>query len=255
MNNSNFVKLSIKRINIPVLYALCSYYCRMKMKELSAGERPREKMLERGAAALSDGELIAVLFRGGSRDGNALDLARKIMELGEGNLGAVSRLTCDRLTGVPGIGLCKAASLIAAFELGRRFMMDNSECGRKSITTASMVFELMKPHYKGLGHEECWVLFLNGHNKLISKMRMSVGGGDMTTIDVRQIVKTGIEKGAAGIILTHNHPGGNPRPSNADIEQTESLHLAASACSMSLVDHVIICDDRYFSFSEDDGDS
>lgn len=225
----------------------------MKMKDMSAGERPREKMLERGAAALSDGELIAVLFRGGNKDESALDLARKIMELGEGSLGAVSRLSCDRLTGVPGVGLCKAASLIAAFELGRRFMMDSTCSGRKSITTAEMVFEIMKPVYKGLGHEECWVLFLNGHNRLISKMKMSVGGGDMTTIDVKQIVKTGIEKGASGIILTHNHPGGDPRPSNADIEQTESLHLAATACSMSLVDHVIICDSSFFSFSEDEG--
>lgn len=225
----------------------------MKMKEMCAEERPREKMLERGASALSSGELIAVLFRGGTRDGSALDLARKVMDLGEGNLGEVSRLSCDRLTGVPGVGLCKAASLIAAFELGRRLMMDSSRCTRKSITTAKMVFEIMKPIYKGLDHEECWVLFLNSRNHLISKMQMSVGGGDMTTIDVRQIVKTGIEKGASGIILTHNHPGGNPRPSNADAEQTESLHLAATACSMSLVDHVIICDDCFFSFSEDDG--
>ena len=223
----------------------------MKMKDMSEGERPREKMIERGVSALSDGELLAVLLRGGNRDESALDLARKLLSLAEGRLGTLSSLSFDRIMSITGIGECKAASVMAAFELGRRFTSDRSALGRKSLTTAKMVFELMEPVYKGLGHEECWVLFLNSHNHVISRMRMSVGGSDMTTIDVKQIVRAGIEKGAEGIILTHNHPGGNPRPSEADIRQTEALHVAAASCSMSLLDHVIICDGCYFSFSED----
>lgn len=224
----------------------------MKIKDMSAGERPREKMISRGAAALSDGELIAVIIRGGSSRESAVDLARRIIRIAGGRLSGLAGLTADELMGLPGVGECKAASLMAAIELGRRFVSDKSGLERKSITTAKMVYDLMLPLYKGLAHEECWVLFLDNRNHVTAKQKMSSGGSDMTTIDVRQIVRRALEKGAPGIILTHNHPAGDPHPSEADIRQTEALHNAASACSIALVDHVVISDDTFFSFSENE---
>lgn len=207
-------------------------------------------MLARGAGALSDGELLAVLLRGGIPDMNAVEIARELLKLADGRLSTLSDMPLEKISGVRGIGPCKAASLIASFELGRRFYREESLAVRKPVTSGEMVFTLMLPDLKGLGHEECWVLFLNNHNYVISRERMTSGGQDSTVIDVRQIVRKAIEKSASGIILVHNHPTGSPQPSAADIKNTAALRKAAASCSIALIDHVVICDDCYFSFSD-----
>ena len=184
----------------------------MTIKELRADERPREKMLARGAGSLSDGELLAVLLRSGNRECSALDLARQLLDLADGRLSALFNLPPDRMLALGGIGPGKAASVLAAFELGRRFLQEASSVVKSPVLTARRVHELMLPRLKGLQHEECWVLFLNDHQYLVGKVRVTSGGGNSTTIDIRQIIRMALDKAASALILVHNHPSGNPTP-------------------------------------------
>lgn len=223
----------------------------MKIKDLCESERPREKMMRFGVASLSDGELIAVLLRSGNRTDSAIDLAQRLLAMSEGRLTGLFNLPSSKMYSIPGIGAVKVASVLAAFELGKRFMAEGSGIRKKPIVSARMVFDIMLPVLKGLKHEECWVLFLNDSSYLLSKSRVTSGGGRSTVIDVRQVVRLALDRSASGIILVHNHPSGNPHPSNADITQTDALHKASGACGLDLLDHVVVCDDSFFSFSED----
>ena len=223
----------------------------MKIKDLDAAERPREKMLSRGAGSLSDGELLAILLRSGSREASALDLARRLLGLADGRLSALFNLPQERMLSLPGVGPGKAASVIAAFELGRRFLQEEFSLVKKPLLTARSVYEMMIPSLKGLRHEECWVLFLNDRNYLAGKAKVSSGGGSSTVIDVRQVIRTALDKGASAIILVHNHPSGNPTPSPADIRQTDAVRKGVGAVGLDLLDHVVVADDSFFSFSDD----
>ena len=223
----------------------------MKMMDMSAGERPRERMLAQGAGVLSDGELLAVILRGGTASESALDLARRLLGECGGSLSGLSAMPVDRMLEIPGIGACKAAGIVAALELGRRFIREETLQPGLPVTGPAAVYEMMLPELKGLDHEECWAIFLDRSNRVLSRERLTSGGTASTVIDVRNIVHRALRKGAEGIILVHNHPGGNPHPSVEDIKNTASLRKAASACQLSLVDHVIFCDSSWFSFSED----
>ena len=223
----------------------------MKIKDLDAAERPREKMLSRGAGSLSDGELLAVLLRSGGRETSALDLARQLLDLADGRLSALFNLSQDRMLSLSGVGPGKAASVIAAFELGRRFLQEESSLVKKPLMTARSVYEMMLPQLKGLQHEECWILFLNDHNYLTGKMKATSGGSSSTVIDVRQVIRSALDKGASAIVLVHNHPTGNPTPSPADIRQTDALRKGVGAVGLALLDHVVVADDSFFSFSDD----
>lgn len=223
----------------------------MKIKDLDAAERPREKMLSRGAGSLSDGELLAVLLRSGGRDTSALDLARQLLGLADGRLSTLFNLSQDRMLSLPGVGPGKAASVIAAFELGRRFLQEESSLVKKPLMTARSVYEMMIPQLKGLQHEECWILFLNDHNYLTGKMKATSGGSSSTVIDVRQVIRSALDKGASAIVLVHNHPTGNPTPSPADVRQTDAVRKGVSAVGLALLDHIVVSDDCFFSFSDD----
>lgn len=223
----------------------------MKIKDLSADERPREKLLARGPQALSDGELLAVLLRSGTREGNALDLARSLLGLAGGRLGALFNLPREKMSALPGIGPGKAACVLAAFELGRRFLQEESCVAKTPLVTSRGVWELMIPRLKGLQHEECWVLLLNDHNYLIDKILATSGGGRNTVIDVRQIVRMSLDRYASSVILVHNHPGGDPTPSRSDVSRTDDVRKAVRSVGLELLDHVVVCDDCFFSFSDD----
>jgi len=223
----------------------------MGIKDLRADERPREKLLARGAASLSDGELLAVLLHSGGRDCSVLDLARQLLDLADGRLCALFHLPQERMFSLPGIGPGKAASVLAAFELGRRFLQEQSSVVKRPILTARQVHEQMLPRLKGLSHEECWVLFLNDHQYLVGQERVSSGGSNSTTFDIRQIIRMALDKNAAALILVHNHPSGNPTPGPADIRRTEELRQGVSAVGLRLLDHVVVADDCCFSFSDD----
>ena len=224
---------------------------RLSIKDWRVEDRPREKMLERGVGALTDAELLAVLLRTGSSEGSAVDLARKLIDSAENSICGVSKFSLDSITRIKGIGTAKALTLIAAFEAGRRSMSAGKDNDRV-ITDARSAVELVAPSIANLDHEECWAIFLNRSNRVIAKERMSSGGISSTTFDIKMVVKRAVEKLSSSIILIHNHPGGNPTPGESDRKQTAALRKAASLLDISLLDHIIVARNKYFSFSEED---
>lgn len=223
----------------------------MKLKELNKQERPREKMMARGANALTDVELLAILLRTGTSTRNVVDVARELLRAADDRLGSVAAMSLDRLRQVEGIGPSKAVAVAAAFELGRRLALEVGMENVPRMDSPAKVYRVMLPLLRDLDHEECWVLFLNKSNGLISKERMTSGGQDFTVMDKRVVVRRAIEKKAASIILVHNHPSGNAMPSVEDINQTRDLGRALSACGLQLLDHVIVAGASYYSFSDE----
>lgn len=223
----------------------------MKMKDLCATERPREKLVSLGCGALSNGELLAILLRSGIPGTSVKDLSEQLLVMGGGRLTGLFSLSLERMQSLPGIGLCKAAELQAAIELGRRFFAEQSDMVRTPVVGPRMIYDRMLPLLKGLDHEECWVLLLNNSNYVIAKRRLSYGGSDSTSIDVRHIVRMALDRNASALILVHNHPSGNPMPSQADMKYTGLLHEAAGSLNIALLDHVIVCDSAFYSFADD----
>lgn len=223
---------------------------RMKIKELAADERPREKMLAKGAAALSNAELIAILLRSGTVRRNAVDTARVLLSAAGGTLASLSALSLERLCAEEGIGPGKAATLLAALELGRRFFQEAAAGPRRAITAPEMVYRLMLPLLKGLDHEECWILYLNRSHYVLSQEKLFDGGLCETVMDAQVVVRRALERRASGVILIHNHPSGNPRPGSADVRATRGLKQALGALGLSLYDHIVVSDDCFFSFAE-----
>ncbi len=224
----------------------------MKIKDLCIEERPREKMMERGAEALSNIELLAIMLRTGTEKKNVIDVARELLKSSDGKLNIIAGMSVESLCRTQGIGPSKAVTLAAAFELGRRCAAECITDSRTSISSPKIVFRMMLPILRGLDHEECWVLFLNRANHLISKERISIGGIDSTILDCRTIARKAIEKTACGIILVHNHPSGSALPGTADIQATKQLDKALKTCEISLLDHVIIAEDSYYSFADEE---
>jgi len=224
-------------------------FCNMKIKELGLDERPREKMIGKGSASLSNAELVAILLRTGCGQENAIDLARKLLTESGGDLIGLAKMSVDRMCAISGIGAGKAVTVAAAMELGKRYYQQEPKMEKIPITGAEMVYRIMYPIMKDLEHEECWAIFLNRANFVICKEMLSCGGLTSTIIDTKIIVKKAIEKQASGIILVHNHPSGNPRPGKADVAATEKLKKAFEPFEISLVDHIIISDRIYFSFA------
>ena len=213
---------------------------------------PREKMLEKGADALSNAELLAILLRTGRDGKNVIDMARELLLSGNGTLAGLAEMSIEKLCTISGIGLSKAITVAAAFELGRRASLQSALDSAGALTSPHKVFDIMQPITKDLDHEECWVLFLNKTNRLICKERISSGGLDSTVIDLRVIVRKALDKKALAIILVHNHPSGTSLPSRADITQTQALQKALKTCDIALLDHVIIARDSYYSFADEE---
>lgn len=224
----------------------------MKIKDLCEDERPREKMMERGAEALSNTELIAIILRTGTGKMNVIDVARELLKSAEGRLNCIAGMPLESLCRIDGIGPGKAVTIAAAFELGRRCAAEPVNPSRTTISSPKTVFRMMLPLLRGLDHEECWVLYLNRANYLISKERISSGGLDSTVLDCRTIARKSIEKKASGIILVHNHPSGSAVPGNADIQSTKQLDKALKTCDIALLDHIVIAEDSYYSFADEE---
>lgn len=223
----------------------------MRLKEMCADEMPRERLLEKGAAALSNVELLAILLRTGRDGKNVIDMARELLQSGDGLLGGVAQMSVESLCRVSGIGPGKAVTLAAAFELGRRAASEKADDGCQ-LSSPARVFSLMLPVMKNLDHEECWALLLNKANRLICREKISSGGMESTVIDSKSVIRKAIEKKASGVILVHNHPSGNALPSQADINQTRVLDKALKTCELSLLDHVIIGQNGYYSFADEE---
>ncbi len=224
----------------------------MKIMELCMDERPREKMMSKGAESLSNTELLAIMLRTGTGGMHVIDVAREVLKSAGGKLNGIASMPVGRLCEINGIGPAKAVTLAAAFELGRRCAGESIIDSRTAICSAKTVFRMMLPHMKGLDHEECWALFLNRANYLISKEKISSGGLDSTTLDCKTIVRKALENKATGVIIVHNHPSGSSLPGNADIQATRQLDSALRTCELSLLDHVIIAESSYYSFSDEE---
>ena len=223
----------------------------MRIKELCPDERPREKMRLRGAKALSNADLLAILLGSGTGGKNVVDVAQELMVSAGGRLSLLSVMPLEKLVSHKGVGEARAITIAAAIELGRRAFEEQAVVDKRAITSPDIVYQLMLPQLKNLDHEECWALFLNRANYLIGKEMITSGSLESTLVDTGRILRKAIEKQSSYVILVHNHPSGSPRPGQADIYQTEVLRKALSAVEIRLADHVVIADDSFYSFSEE----
>ena len=220
------------------------------IRHWSEDDRPREKLLLKGKAALSDAELIAILIGSGTRNESAVDLSKRILKSFDNNLNALGKSTIEQLLQFKGIGEAKAIAIQAAMELGRRRRTEEAVDLLK-INSSQSVFEIMQPLLGELAHEEFWIIYLNNANKIISKFQLSKGGITGTLVDVRLVFKTALSLGAVGIILTHNHPSGTLKPSESDKQITQKLKIAGEQLDIKVLDHLIITETNYFSFSDE----
>ncbi len=213
-------------------------------------DRPREKLVNKGRQVLSDAELVAILIVSGSREETAVELSKRILASVHNNLNELSKLGVNDLKKFKGIAEAKAISIIAALELGRRRKEAEIE-KRKKIITSMDAYHLFKPLLLDLPHEEFWVIFLDRSNHLIKKEMISRGGVTGTVVDLKIIFKTGIEHLASSIILCHNHPSGNRKPSEQDLQITKKLKEAGRLLEIPVLDHVILCENGYYSFADE----
>ena len=223
----------------------------MKISEMREEERPREKLLARGAKNLDDSELLAILLRTGTGKKNALEIASDLLDAAGNSLTGLAGFSTERMQEIRGIGADKAVTVAAAMELGKRFVYEKNDCRSMPVTGARQVFNLMFPLLKGLSHEECWIIYLARNNRIISKERLSIGGQSETIVEVKSVVRRALDVRAASVIISHNHPSGDPHPGNADIRLTQNLKKALETFDISLVDHVIFADGRYYSFADE----
>lgn len=220
------------------------------IKNWSQDDQPREKLRDKGKAALSDAELVAILIGSGSRNESAVELCKRILASTNNNLSALGKLSIKQLTEFKGIGEAKAITIIAALELGRRRRGEEA-LQQLKIDSSQSVFELMQPVIGELGHEEFWIIYLNNSNKVLQKNQLSKGGITGTLVDVRLAFKMALEVGAVGIILAHNHPSGTLKPSEADKQITRKLKNAGESLDIKILDHLIITENAYFSFADE----
>jgi len=220
------------------------------IKTWATDDRPREKMVQKGASALSNSELLAILINNGNKEKSALDLAKDILRLGNDNLDELGRLSIKDLQKIKGIGEAKAVAITAALELGRRRHTSDS-LNRKTIRNSREIAEFLRTTLKDFNYEVFAVLFLNQANRIKHFEIISRGGITGTVADPRIILKKAVEEGATSIVLSHNHPSGNLKPSRADEELTQKIKQAASFFDIRVLDHVIVSDEGYYSFADE----
>ena len=223
----------------------------LKLKDWNADDKPREKFLLKGPAALSDAELIALIICSGTPQYPVLEMAKHIMAGADNKLRNLRRFTLQQLQQIEGVGKAKALSILAAFELGQRATFDEAP-RNQAIIKGEDVHRLMSPILKELDYEEFWILALNAANKLVAKQKISQGGVNATVADPKIIFKFALDNLASGIILVHNHPSGNAIPSAEDKRLTHVLQEAGKFLAIRVIDHIIICGENYYSFTENE---
>ena len=224
---------------------------KLNINEWAVEDRPREKMLLKGILALRLEEICAILLGAGNKKDTAVELSQRILNDVNNSLNQLGKLSVDDLSDTyDGIGEAKAISIIAALELGRRRKSEKAEV-RKKILSSRDVYDLFYPQLADLPHEEFWVAFLKSSNKVIDKVRVGQGGTTFSPVDIRLVLKPAVQKLASGLILCHNHPSSTNKPSRLDIELTRKIKEAAALFDIRILDHIIFCDDGYFSFADE----
>ncbi|MBQ2435919.1 MAG: DNA repair protein RadC [Bacteroidaceae bacterium] len=212
-------------------------------------DRPREKMISKGAQALTNAELLAILIGSGNDEDSAVGLMQKVLAAYDNSIDRLGRLSVDELCRFKGIGPAKAVTILAACELGRRRAVEQPE--RRQIRSAAQVYDYYYPLLRDLPVEECHVMLLNQSARVIDSVRIGMGGLTETVVDVRLILREALIKRATSLILCHNHPSGNLRPSTHDDKLTRQVQEAARLLNISLIDHIIFTDEGYYSYADE----
>lgn len=223
---------------------------KLSIKDWDEADMPREKLERLGAEALSNAELLAILIGSGSAEESAVDLMKRVLNGCKNNLNTLGKRTINELCAYKGIGPAKAITILAACELGKRRQLEKAE-ERENLNSASAIYEHMHPIMQDLDVEEAWILLMNQNFKLIKKIRISHGGFSETAVDVRVIMKNALLSNATVLALCHNHPSNNIRPSNDDDHITKRIKDACQLMRVFFLDHLIITDGKYYSYSEE----
>ena len=225
-------------------------YKKLNIKEWAVEDRPREKLLSKGARHLTDAELIAILIGSGNPEETAVELSKRILASTDNNLNELGRKEINFLQSFNGIGEAKAVTILAALELGKR-RKDADVFNKSQINGSKDAADFFQPVLGDLNHEEFWVMLLNRGNKILDTFMVSQGGISGTIIDVRLILKRAIEKLASSIILCHNHPSGTLMTSDSDRKITSKIKEAAQIMDITVLDHIIIGQNKYLSFADE----
>lgn len=221
------------------------------IKNWSDDDKPREKLMMKGASSLSNSELLAILINNGTRDKSAIDVTKELLAKCNNDLNRLGKLSVKEMEGfnIKGLGPAKATSIVAALELGIR--RDATVVKKQQIASSADVASFLKAQYQYLSKEVFVTVFLNQSNKILHYEIISEGGITGTVADPRIILQKALEHKATGIILSHNHPSGNLKPSKQDEVLTEKIKQAAAYFDIKVLDHIIVSDEGYFSFADD----
>lgn len=223
---------------------------KLSIKFFAEDDKPREKLALKGSKTLSLAELLAILIGSGNKTESAVELSKKIMKRCNDNLNTLSMMSLKDLMQFKGIGHAKAITIIAALELAKRKAKENP-IEKPVIKSSIDAYNHMRYDLENLDHEQFWILLLNKGNKIIESLNISKGGVSATVVDPKLIFSFALEQKASGIILFHNHPSGNISPSESDIILTEKLRKGAKLLEINIVDHIIIGQNTYFSFADE----
>lgn len=222
---------------------------KLNINDWAEEDRPREKLMRLGPAALSDAELLAILIGSGSTKESAVDLMKRVLKDCDNNLNTLGKMTIRELEQYNGMGPAKAVTILAACELGKRRQASTPK-ERKDLGSATAIYNYMHPIMQDLDTEEAWILLMNQNFKLLKAERISHGGITETAIDVRVIMKEALLNNATVLALCHNHPSNNPTASNNDNIITQKVRKACDTMRIYFLDHIIVCDGVYYSYRE-----
>lgn len=223
---------------------------KLSINQWAEDDRPREKLERLGPSALSNAELLAILIGSGSTRESAVELMKRVLADCDNNLNTLGKMTIDKLKGYNGVGPAKAITILAACELGKRRQLEKA-AERSCLNSADLIYDYMHPIMQDLDVEEAWVLLMNQSFKLIKAERISHGGISETAVDIRVIMRDALLCNATIIVLCHNHPSNNSRPSKEDDRLTDRLKQACDTMRIHMADHLVITDGGYYSYREE----
>ncbi len=219
------------------------------MSLIAPNDRPREKLIEKGADVLTNAELLAIMIGSGSREESVIQLSQRILKDSDNQFSELSRLSAEDFQQFKGIGQAKSVTLCALFEISRR--RNKEKANKVSISGSNDVYLEMSSDLMDLNHEEFWVIYLNRAHGIIKKERISKGGVSGTVVDSKLIMKKALLLLASSMVLVHNHPSGNRNPSEQDKIVTEKIKSACKLLEINLIDHIIIAGNSYYSFADE----
>jgi DNA repair protein RadC len=228
-----------------------NYDNKISIKAWAEEDRPREKLASQGRRALSDAELIAIIIGSGNINESAVELSKRILYHYDNDLNKLGKISIAELSKFKGIGEAKAISIIAALEIGRR-REEAAETPYEKVSTSKDAYKLMRRHLVDLNHEEFWILLTKQSGKVIAKELVSKGGLSNTLADPKIIFHLALQHQASSIILFHNHPSGNLKPSQTDLDLTKKIVAAGKLLDINVLDHLIITDNAFLSFADED---